>query len=449
VSGAGDQHIDPEPEFDAEFSQGSGPASPAESVTVRRADRLRSFRIIWDSRLYRSSVIALFISGIAVSSANPQLALFFVNDLKAPIQIAGLFYLTNIAAPVVGFLIGRYSDRISDRLRLFRFGAVVGAIGWLAMAASTQLWMPFVISLIALSVSSAAGAQVYASIRDDLSRNPSESDTTVISTVRMSFTAGWIVGPVVGSWIGGAFGLRVLLVVVAALTVGQVVPMIGIHVKRFSASSREEPQRKLDRRELRAMLPLFAFAALCMFALSGDTLKFAFLPLYMENVLHTPATIRGAVIATQPIFELLLIPVAGYFAVRFGAMRVMVVGSAFGVLAHLCYAFSTNVAELFLGQFLMSLLWGCMAGLGVNVAQRLYRQGAGVATTTFMSATAFASTLGGLIGALGVVPLGLPHVFFVPAVISAAAFVGLIVLSRFVGRHGSLDELPSEWPSAK
>ena len=37
---------------------------------------------------------------------------------------------------------------------------------------------------------------------------------------------------------------------------------------------------------------------------------------------------------------------------------------------------------------------------------------------------------GGLIGGFGVARLGLPEVFFVPAVLSAVAVVGLVVLER-------------------
>jgi SET family sugar efflux transporter-like MFS transporter len=399
--------------------------------------------VIWASRLYRSALFTLFISGIAVSAANPQLALFFVNDLHAPLPVAGLYYLTNIVSPLIGFAIGRYSDRISDRLRLFRVGASIGAIGWVLMAVSTQIWMPFVISVLALGIAGAAGSQVYAAVRDELSRDPTESDTKVISTIRMSFTAGWIVGPVLGSWLAGVFGIRVLLVVVAVLTVAQMIPMVGTRAPRYVAPGDiGVPQERLGRRSFREMLPLFAFALLCMLALSGDTLKFAFLPVYMQNVLHTAPAVRGAVIATQPVFELLLIPVASAFALRIGAMRVVLIGSAFGVAAHLCYALSTNVAELFLGQFLMSVLWAGIAGLGVTIAQHLYPKGPGLATSTYMSTTVFASTLGGLTGSVAIVPLGLPGVYFIPAIICALSFVGLFFLSTTLRRREKAAGVP-------
>ena len=109
---------------------------------------------------------------MATSAAVPQLTTFFVTELGATLPQAGLYYLTNVTAPVVGFALGRLSDRQADRLTLFRLGALVGGVGWTAMSLVTQLWMPFVISVLALGVAGAAGAQVYAAVRDELSRRP-------------------------------------------------------------------------------------------------------------------------------------------------------------------------------------------------------------------------------------------------------------------------------------
>ena len=170
-------------------------------------------------RFYRSALLALLLSGMATSAAVPQLTTFFVTELGATLPQAGLYYLTNVTAPVVGFALGRLSDRRPDRLTLFRLGAVVGAVGWTAMGLVTPLWMPFVISVVALGVAGAAGAQVYAAVRDELSRRPAAGlDVQVISTVRMGFTLGWVVGPVLGTVVGSVLGLRTVLFMTAALS---------------------------------------------------------------------------------------------------------------------------------------------------------------------------------------------------------------------------------------
>jgi SET family sugar efflux transporter-like MFS transporter len=401
--------------------------------------------IVWRSPFYRAAIASLFLAGVGTSAMAPQLTLFFVDDLGASLSLAGLYYLTNLAAPVVGFLIGRLSDQRPDRLPLLRGCAVVGTVGWLTMAAATEMWMAFAVSVAALSVSGATGALLFAAARDELSRKPTDADNRIMSTVRMAYTAGWVAGPLWGSWFGGVFGLRALLVSTAAFTLAQLLPLVGIRVNRYvaavPASDPAPGRRGAAGRDLRAMVPLFTFAGLCALAICGDAIKFSFLPIYMADDLGASDTVRGAVIAIQPACELLLIPLFGLLADRFGAHRLVIAGATMGVAANLAYATSSGVAGLFLGQILMAGLWAAMAGLGVSVAQRLYPQGVGVASTAFFSSLAVASTLGGLIGSAGVSRLGLPDLFFVPAVLCAVGVGGMLLLAPSLTR-GEPSPLP-------
>ncbi|SDT31937.1 MFS transporter, SET family, sugar efflux transporter [Friedmanniella luteola] len=387
-------------------------------------------RIILASRFYRSAFAALLLSGLAVSATLPQLTLFLVRDLGASYTVAGLYYVTNLAAPVAGFLLGRLSDRREDRLGLFRVCAVVGALGWLAMALSTEVWMPFVISAVALSISGASMAQLFAATRDELSRQPTGADNRILSAVRMAFTAGWVLGPVLGSWLGSVVGLRPLLVATAVLTLSQVLPLGGQRVLRFRHPGHELAGTRSPRGSRRRMVPLLAFTGLCVLAMTGDTIKFGFLPLYMADELGVPDTVRGAVIAIQPLLELTLMPFLARFADRYGPLKVMVFGLALGVGANLAFATSTGVAGLFLGQLLAAGLWAALGALGVSIAQHLYPEGVGTASGVFLSSMTLGAATGGLIGGFGVARLGLPEVFYVPAVLSAIALVGLVVLER-------------------
>src|SRR3712207_8131882 len=74
------------------------------------------------------------------------------------------------------------------------------------------------------------------------------------------------------------------------------------------------------------MVPLLVFTGLCVLAMTGDTIKFGYLPLYMADELHVSDEVRGSVIAVQPLLELALMPFFARFADRFGIMRVFVVG---------------------------------------------------------------------------------------------------------------------------
>ena len=98
--------------------------------------------------------MSLFFAGLGISMAMPQLSLFLVQDLHASLPVAGLFFLTNLAAPVLGFVVGRWSDRLTDRPSLFRVGAV-GLVGWVVMAFTTEVWMAFVLNLTVLGFAGA------------------------------------------------------------------------------------------------------------------------------------------------------------------------------------------------------------------------------------------------------------------------------------------------------
>ena len=101
------------------------------SLTAADVDAAPSaVRIVWNSPLGRGATAALFLSGLGTSAAAPQITLFLVDDLHVSLTTAGLYYLTNITAPVAGYLIGARSDRTGRRLGFFRLCAIAGFVGW-------------------------------------------------------------------------------------------------------------------------------------------------------------------------------------------------------------------------------------------------------------------------------------------------------------------------------
>ena len=400
--------------------------------TADVATRQSALRATMASPLYRGATIALFLSGLGTSAAAPQIALFLVNDLHVSLGTAGLYYLTNLTAPIVGFAVGARSDRTGKRLGLFRLAALAGFLGWMAIAFSTQAWMPFVISAVILSFAGAAGSQLFAAVHDDLEATKSPVADGVVSVVRMALTAGWIIGPVLGSFLAANFGARAMLIATAVFTLAQIVPL-GVMRSRPAMHAVEHTERVVARNGFRVLLPLLAFTALYVLVYAGEPIKYGYLPIYMHDDLRLPAVVSGAVIGIQPLIELILMPVAVVVARRIGMMRLMILGAALGVGANVCFALTGTAVGMFAGQILMGGVWGVFAGLGIIVAQRLLPGAVATASAIFMSSTAVASALGGLTGGVGVGILGLPLVFLLPAAYGVIAVVGLAVMSR--SRH--------------
>lgn len=373
----------------------------------------------------------------------PQMSLYLVTELNISIQFAGLYYLVNLMAPVAGFAVGSLSERLANRLFLYRVCATLGAIGWTAMALAQQPWMPFVIGATVLAFAGGSMGQLFAATRDELNRDPTPINSRIISAVRMCFSAGWIIGPVAGSWFGAAFGLRPLLLATAGCLVAQIIPFGTRRVERTTVSvtppgpaarggGRGSASGPSSNRygTRNALTPLLIFLACCVLVMNGDTMKFAYLPLYMDNELQVSDTLRGAVIAIQPFLELLLMPLFARLADKITPIRVVTIASLLGVGANIAYATSTNVTGLFVGQILMSGVWAAVAGLGITVAQQLHPTKIGLASSMYSSCIPLAGALGGSLGAFGVGWLGIPHVFIIPATLTALGFVGMLLTAR-------------------
>jgi MFS transporter, SET family, sugar efflux transporter len=422
-------------------STGSDPAVPdvvvdpvSGQVITDAVPHDSSLRLTLGSPLYRGATIALFLSGLGFSAAAPQIASFLVRELHASLTQAGLFYLTSLTAPVAGYLVGARSDRTGHRLGLFRWCAVAGFLGWAGIAFSTQLWMPYVISALVLAFAGAATSQLFAAIHDELSARPNRGNDGVIAIVRMALTAGWVVGPVAGSFLAAQAGLRTMLFATAVCTLAQIAPLGTLRTSEAAHPHPDAAARRAPKPSLRVMRPLLFFTGLYICVYAGESIKYAFLPIYMNQQLHLAPALSGAIIGIQPMVELALMPVAVVVARRTGMIRLMVLAAVFGVAANLCFAFTGTATGLFAGQILMGGVWGVFATLGIIVAQRLLPTAVATASAIFISSTAISSALGGLAGGLGVAVVGLPHVFVIPALFALTAVAGLLAMTKAYGR---------------
>ena len=163
-----------------------------------------------------------------------------------------------------------------------------------------------------------------------------------------------------------------------------------------------------------SLLPLVTFLGLCVLAMCGDTIRFAYLPIYMELQLDTADWLRGVVISVQSVGMLVFIPIMGVLADRFGAHRLVVVNVLLGIGANLGFMAAGSEWVLIAATVLNSAMWATLGGIGITVAQDLYPSGIGMASSLYYSAIRFAGAIGGIAGGLGVRWFGVPGVFMSP-----------------------------------
>jgi len=404
-------------------------------VTAGLTSPESSVRAALGSSLYRGATIAMFLSGLGTSAAAPQIASFLVNELHASLTVAGLYYLTNLTAPIAGFIIGRRSDRTGGRLSLFRLCAAIAFVGWLVVASSPALWVPFTVSAVVLGFGGGAVSQLFAAINDETTAHPIPNSDGVVNIVRMALTAGWVVGPVAGSFLAAAAGPRVMFCATAACFLAQIVPLGRLkdthRPPNGVPSVASDPYRPARTNPgPRAMLPLLGFTLLYVCVYAGESSKYAYLPIYMNEGLRLDPALSGSIIGIQPLIELVLMPVAIVVSRRIGILELMTIGAIFGVGANLLFALSGNVVGLFAGQILMGGVWGIWATLGIIAAQRLLPSAVATASAIFISSSAVSSALGGLMGGLAAAWIGLPRLFLAPATLALVAVFGLVAMGR-------------------
>ena len=205
--------------------------------------------------------------------------------------------------------------------------------------------------------------------------------------------------------------------------------MIGQTVTRAVPDRVVPPDGAAGRNASRppSLLPLVTFLGLCVLAMCGDTIRFAYLPIYMELQLGTPDWLRGVVISVQSVGMLVFIPIMGVLADRFGAHRLVVVNVLLGVGANLGFMAADSELTLIAATVLNAAMWATLGGIGITVAQDLYPSGIGMASSLYFSAIRFSAAIGGIAGGLGVGWFGVPGVFLVPALLCIVAAVGLLI----------------------
>ena len=223
---------------------------PTPAVSASAPSQSTALQLILRTPLYRGIALAMLISGLGYSAAAPQIASFLVNELGASLTVAGRYDLTSLPAPIAGYLVGARSDRTGYRLGLFRICAVLGFAGWLGIAFSTELWMPFVISAVVLGFAGAATSQLFAALHDDLVATGMPRADGVVAISRMALTAGWVLGPVAGTFLAAQAGTRVMLVATAVCAIAQLVPLGTMRTGRAALAvgrSEQVPTNRLLR----------------------------------------------------------------------------------------------------------------------------------------------------------------------------------------------------------
>lgn len=407
-------------------------------ATAEPRHALRRFSLlgrVWHDQTYRTFLLLMILMSLGASSGLPLIALFLVRDMGVDLSTASLFFIS-MAAPglFLGIVLGRRSDRWRSRLPFIVFAASWLGIGWFVIALSQAAWLTLSVGAMFLSFGGVLMGQLYAALHDVMTVQGEAQPALINTTIRTGFSFGFVFGPVAGSFLASVASLRAGFVAAGCLYFLCLVLLRSLSLPSVVHTT---ALQKVDRR---ADSPVFVFAALCALGLSGQTVRNTYLSIYVTSHLGGSLANVGFLIAVCPLIELVAMPVAGALAERIGLGRLIAGGLAIGTIEYVCIALSNSLWQLYVTQAMDACVVAVVLGLGMTYAQRLSPTRPGAASSLFFSASNLSNIVGGVVGSAAVPLLGIPHVFFLPALLAATALMMLLGLEGTTVQASSLEK---------
>ncbi|MEE3892311.1 MFS transporter [Priestia megaterium] len=384
-------------------------------------------KIVFTDRDFRTIFISLFIIGLSVGGFMPYLTVWATNTLHATSFQAGfLFVPMSIIGLIVSFYLASLSDKWGKRKPFIIWALLIGTISRVPLAFTHS----YTIALILLAIGGFNAFSFFFALLNDFIVKKQESKSqagTITGTVRMAFSQGYIFGPMLGALIidhGGYTLLFLLSGLLSLATLGWVL---------FALKEDSMPQTSAHASsKAPAGIPsvLIAVFVAALFIFAGDSGRSMYLPLYITDTLKQSVSIVGILFTVTSVFELVFMPLGGYFSDKIGVKRFFVIGIYFQVLYFVLTSLHLPLSGLIALQVFYAFILSATMGVGMVYAQSLAPRQIGLATTAYMTAIQTSAVVSSLaMGSLvSVIPL--PSTFYILAVFAVVSGVMFLFMKQ-------------------
>jgi MFS family permease len=175
---------------------------------------------------------------------------------------------------------------------------------------------------------------------------------------------------------------------------------------------------------------LLSLATLGWVLFAGDSGRSMYLPLYITNTLKQSVSIVGILFTVTSVFELVFMPLGGYFSDKIGVKRFFIIGIACQVLYFILTSLHLPLSGLIVLQVFYAFILSATMGVGMVYAQSLAPRQIGLATTAYMTAIQTSAVVSSLaMGSLvSVIPL--PSTFYILAVFAVISGVMFLFMKQ-------------------
>ncbi|WP_138493758.1 sugar efflux transporter [Paenibacillus pinistramenti] len=391
-------------------------------------DRIRS---LFKIRNYGMYVVTMLLIGVSVGMTSPYLSLYCTKVIGMTTGAYGLFMaILAMSGVTVNTILAKFSDNGLNRKAVIIAAVFCSAMGY----GSYLIFHQYIVLLICVSLLIGLGApavpQIFASAREAVNENKEVDTTFANSLLRSLFSAGFLIGPLIGSLLLVGVGYKGVFLGTSAtfICVGLLVVLFlnqrktvapAVNVKAIS----DNMNGTLGLRNKLVLLPFIT-----LILLNGcNTIYNQTVPLFIVNQLHGTESQAGFVIALSAGLEIPLMIGLGGLAAKIGNRAMMMIGCVLAAFYHIILLLANDLWQIIAGQLLQASFVSMVIAIALSYFQDLLPALPGLATILYTNASTLGQVGGNLTGGTVAQVAGFRNVYWVCLTLVLVSFV---LLSR-------------------
>ncbi|ANS74269.1 MFS transporter [Paenibacillus yonginensis] len=392
-------------------------------------DRIRSLFRIKNYGLY---VVAMLLLGASIGVTGPYLSLYCTKVIGMSTGAYGLFMaVLALSGVAVNTILAKFSDSGMNRKAVIVAAVCCSAMGY----ASFLIFHHYAALLISVSFLVGLGApalpQIFASAREAVNENQEAVDSTFAnSLLRSLFSAGFLIGPLIGSLLLLTVGYRGVFLgtSVLFLTIGLLVLFLLKNKKSVKSAVNVKPisePRNESGMGLRSKVIMLPFITLILLN-TCNTVYNSTIPLFVVNQLHGTESQAGLVVALCAGLEIPLMIGLGGVAAKIGSRAMMMIGCVLAAMYHVILLLTHELWPIIAGQLLQASFVAMVIAIALSYFQDLLPTLPGLATILYTNATTLGQVAGNLTGGTVTQLAGFRNVYWVCLILVLAAVLLLL-----------------------
>ncbi len=357
---------------------------------------------------------AMLLYGIGTGILAPMNANYLRDGIHlSKVEIVSIFALTLLLNMIITITVGSFSDRMKSKKTIPLIAAVICMSGLVLYMHADGYGTAMLGMVLASAPSGMIMGQLFAMARNHFTKYAGDIVEMAQLWLRASFSVGFFMGLLLGA---NLFLVATFKGVLWGNLAGYLFLFLILLSYREVKIDKSTAQK--GKGEPFSLLMLIALLMIS----TSDAIRGLYLPLVVNELFGKPQ-LMSYLWSAQAVFELLFMTVGGYWAAKYGSIKIIWIGSLSALLVFSLYSSSPPLIWFFIAQPFYSFFVSILYGVAMGYVQRMFINHTGFGASLYVFISQTASFIGYF---LPLVIKGItPHIFLIPLLL---VVLGLILI---------------------